>query len=507
MFREAGFEGATDDPAVLNVRGRLLKDRALGAAGKERRRLYLEAADAYSRAAAIHGALYPLINAATLSLLAGRRRQAQRLARKILERGRRGDEEPETPYWRTATQAEALLLLGDVAGAKAAFREAITLAPLAYEDHASTLRQFALILDELGEDKTWLDASRPPRSLYFAGHMGLSSRGGAVERDIRAFIKRERIGFGHGALAAGADILIAEALLEKGAELHLVLPAPKKQFREASVVKFGTGWARRFDGILEDAASVRSIAEGGNPLSPLAIRLASEISMGAAVMQASALMSEAVQLLILENGGKLRANGISDSAGKSWREAGRRQYVMRAPRVRPAARGTIKATRDERCILAVMLRIDLSTMAAGGSAELAAQLGQIFLNKTKPLFAPRWTGEEILISFADVSDAAQAALAAAAALGDSTGWRIAGHYAIVEQLDGPVGDGPYLSGGEIPVLREILRSTPPGAAHVSENFAAALHAGPAKGRPRTEYVGELPSGEVDDPLRLYSLRR
>ena len=70
LFLEGGFELVDDDPAVLSVRGRLLKDRALAAEGAERRRLYLEAAGAYARAGEIGGATYPLINAATLSLLA-----------------------------------------------------------------------------------------------------------------------------------------------------------------------------------------------------------------------------------------------------------------------------------------------------------------------------------------------------------------------------------------------------------------------------------------------------
>jgi len=93
MFRNAGLEGVGDDAAVLSVHGRLLKDRALCAKGAERRRLYRKAADAYARAGAIGGASYPLINAATLSLLAGERKRAQALARQVLERDARGDDD------------------------------------------------------------------------------------------------------------------------------------------------------------------------------------------------------------------------------------------------------------------------------------------------------------------------------------------------------------------------------------------------------------------------------
>jgi len=56
------------------------------------------------------------------------------------------------------------------------------------------------------------------------------------------------------------------------------------------------------------------------------------------------------------------------------------------------------------------------------------------------------------------------------------------------------------------VLAQIVRSTPSGAIHVTEDFAAALYAGAAGKHLRTEYVGELPSDEYPDPVRLFSLK-
>src|SRR5687767_1963548 len=84
LFREAGLEDVADDPAVLSVRGRLLKARALEAEGAARRELYRQAADAYGRAGALSGATYPLINAATLALLSGDAPQARTRALDIM---------------------------------------------------------------------------------------------------------------------------------------------------------------------------------------------------------------------------------------------------------------------------------------------------------------------------------------------------------------------------------------------------------------------------------------
>ncbi len=247
----------------------------------------------YARAGAIGGATYPLINAATLSLLAGKREQSKDLARKLVAQIRAGGDDLETPYYRAATHAEALArCLATSRRAKKALAGAMALAPKAYEDHASTLRQFGLILTALGERQApGSIPGRPPRSLHFAGHMSLSHRNARARKRIAAVIRAERIGFGYGALAAGADILVAEALLEAGAELHLVLPNAKERFRAFSVAGFGKDWALRYDRILHRATSIRCIAGAPEPVFPQAIQLAAEVAMGSAVMQAGMLMT------------------------------------------------------------------------------------------------------------------------------------------------------------------------------------------------------------------------
>ena len=83
VFREAAFDKVCDDPAVLRLRGRLLKDEARGARGVHKRRFYKHAAQSYARAAELGGRTYPLINAASLSLLAGEPGKARGLARSV----------------------------------------------------------------------------------------------------------------------------------------------------------------------------------------------------------------------------------------------------------------------------------------------------------------------------------------------------------------------------------------------------------------------------------------
>ncbi len=81
QFCAAGYDRDEGDPAALTVKGRLLKDHALRASGEDRRRFYLQSADAYQLSAALQPATYPLINAASLSLLSGDRARAEEIAR------------------------------------------------------------------------------------------------------------------------------------------------------------------------------------------------------------------------------------------------------------------------------------------------------------------------------------------------------------------------------------------------------------------------------------------
>ncbi len=478
---------------MLSVRGRLLKDRALRSVGNERRRLYREASRSYARAAEIGGATYPLINAAALSLLAGQGEQARELARQVLERLDGGAGEPDTPYYQEATRAEALLLLGADAEARASLAAAIARAPRAWEDHASTLRQFALILDETGRDKAWLDPMRPPRCLHFAGHMDLAAGAGELADQVRAVLREERVGFGFGALAAGADIVIAEALLDEGAELELVLPGGVPAFRLASAASAGADWARRFDRVLARAA-VRAVGPAGAPPNALSIRLGAEAAMGAAAMHAEILTTEAIQLLILD-AGEAGDAGVSGSIGQAWIGSGRRQRLLRSPRGRSARRGAPAAPPDPAC-LAALIEIQ-------ADAETLPRLAEAIAAGPAPMAAPRWSHGALSVAFARPAEAARAALHIAASLNGRA--RIAGHYGIVHRVEDPFGGPPLLLGPAAMTPASILASVPEGAVHVTQDFAAALHAAGAPGA-RTELVGELPGGDADSALKLYSLQ-
>ncbi len=331
-FLSSGYAERRDDPAALTLKGRLLKDRARRQSGDGRARLYAEAGEAYAAAAALNPATYPLINAASLALLSGDPDRARALAGEVLALIASGAHEPETAYWLAATRAEALLLLDRRREAEDALAAAIVKAPDAWEDHAATLRQFAAILEAQGADAAWLAPYRPPPSLHFSGMMGLGGADRGAREAITEALAAVRPGFAYGALAAGADIVIADVLRELGARLHIVLPCPVAAFAAASVAPFGAAWMPRYESLLADAETVEILGEAESPL-PAAIRLADEVAMGMTLANARLLESTALAIRVADD---------DDGRGSRdpWRATGHRLIALRAGR---AVRAPLRA--------------------------------------------------------------------------------------------------------------------------------------------------------------------
>jgi hypothetical protein len=490
-WRELEAIGHADgaDPRVLNLKGRLLKDRAGQANAHLRGELWSQAAAAYEHAAQGTQASYSLINAATLSLLAQERERSAALARDVLARIEAHPDEPETPYYRAATRAEALLLLDGEAEARAAFADAVALAPKAWEDHASTLRQFTLILEAQGKDSAWLDAHRPPRSLHFGGHMSFDarvSRREHLDETIAAILDEERIGFGYGALAAGADIIVAEALLQRGAELHAVLPGGVEAFAAVSVDPLGKAWRKRFDALVALAASVRPVRPLGTPPDAMTIALADEVAMGAAAMNARRLESHALQLLVVD----------SDPASAAQQEpgqAGWRRRLVAAPREASAgAAAPLPPAPHSRLAI-----LTLAVEASDRLPALAARLAEA----PAPALGPYFTGREIVLAYAEVAEAAGVALRLAREAGAAVG----GHYGVADPVPDPFGSGLRLGGEPAALAWAAAASAPPGTACVTADFALTLAAGQAP--VLAEPVGELDSGVGGGPpVELYALK-
>jgi hypothetical protein len=361
LFEAQGLDQHLGDPKLLTLHGRLLKDHARQCSGEQRDLLFKRARDAYLAAFELGPDTYPLINAASLALFAGDVARSQRLAAQALEMLISNPQEGETPYWREATRSEALLLLGRPKDAEAALVDAVAMLPLAHEDRAATIRQFEWIIAEQQGDARWLEEFRPPSSLHFSGLIGLNPDAPGLREAIAKKIEELKPGYAFGALAAGADIMIAEAATAAGAELHLVLPSSLAGFRASSVEPYGPDWCARFDKLIEQSVSVETLAGAASRIDcPFALRveLANLIAMGLSLRQADSLCSSPHALTITASGEEERPH-IS-----RWLQAGRMIHRIETQRGRGGLTENVSLPEQELGAVMLVKQCDHAILAS-----------------------------------------------------------------------------------------------------------------------------------------------
>jgi len=307
---------------IMSLGGRLSKDLYLSSSGQTALNHARESADKYERAFQDTQGYYSGINAATMAFLADMpwdivKSRVSKILELLPETKNLSSEEH---YFMEATRAECLLLLGHLTAAKEALRNAIEFDPLNYPAHASTLKQFRLIIDKRATDSSWLATFEPPRAIHFAGHIWEHSNNSQDKLPTRLSdaIQSSDIGFAYGALAAGADILIAEALLAEGVELNLILPTDLDSFIEQSVQPFGEAWVTKFHVCVEQSHSVTLLPKDENSSFEARTLLAAHMAMGQAILRGETLNVKPLQLLV--NDPNLQ-NSLTAGHKSDWAEA------------------------------------------------------------------------------------------------------------------------------------------------------------------------------------------
>jgi len=170
LFAAYGLDRSTD-PHERAIGARLLKDRALAAPpGEGRQRALAKAHDAYHAIYLESGDSFPGINAATLALLAGDAAQSEALARALLD-------DPAVAaaqdYYKAATRAEALLLLGRTTEVTETLASETIRGSGDYGGRSTTMRQLAMIAAHLGMDEPARAALLAPLAPAQAGSQDL----------------------------------------------------------------------------------------------------------------------------------------------------------------------------------------------------------------------------------------------------------------------------------------------------------------------------------------------
>jgi len=533
LYRELGLEGRQETD-IPELEARLLKDVALSAPdGPPRVQLLLAAAEKYEAVYRRSGHYYPGINVANLLLLAGQPERSATIARRIAaELTAMPAAAGEEKFWAAATLVEAHVIGGDMAAA----RRALPAAHAASEgDHAllSTAARSihnACLAKKLPVD--WLRAIWPPAVIHYAGHIiaapGASGRfpataEAAVAARIAELLAERNVGFGYGSLAAGADILFAEALLARRAQLHVLLPFRLDDFIRESVQSAGQQWIKRFEACLANAKSVRYATEDEYLGDDTLYVYCSRLGMGLAVLASQHLFAPIEQIAVWD---RTPAAGNAGTAidVEIWRETGRPQTIIPIAskrRSKPPVSPSRPASNSRRSARA-MLFGDLRGFSKLTDRELpiyvTAVLGAIEhvrqAHRNKVLLANTW-GDGLFMVFQRANDAAECALALQAALSRldfaalglsmPLSLRIGGHLGPVYETLDPVLGHTNFFGAHVTRAAHIEPVTPPGCVYVTETFAAAL----ALEHSETfacDYVGMTKAAKGYGSLRMFLLR-
>jgi hypothetical protein len=518
--------GRSEAEDVAALAARIAKDLALAAGGAERAELAASARDLYQAIFDMTGGYYPAINAATLSLVAGDQERARELARVVLGLL---DGEPDDSYYAAATAGEAQLLLGDLAAARAALERAAALHAGDHSALATTRRQLRLISELSGAGSELLPLLAGPGVVHFCGHR--IAAGGRfppeaeaeVTERIAAEVAREPPGYAWGALASGADILWAEALLASGAELHVVLPFSREEFVEASVAAAGGRWIERFDACIDAAASLTFATDASYGGDDVLFRYGTELAMGLALLRARYLDAGVRQLAVWDGQPALgRAGTAIDVA--TWRRTGRAATVIAPPGDAPPPPPREPASGPERGrVVRAMLFADVKGFSAlaDEQAVLFAEhvLGSLarVLDRYDDTIEHRnsW-GDAIYVVLDSPLAAAECALALqeaiaqldlrAAGLPPELALRMGAHVGPVFPVHDPVIGMRGFMGAHVSRTARIEPVTPPGAVYVTEPFAALLEFEPGSGL-ACNYVGHMPAAKGYGRLRMYRLQR
>ena len=394
----------------------------------------------------------------------------------------------------------------------------------------TTRRQLALICDAKGMPRDVLAALGGPGVINYLGHMiaGAGARGSfpaeleaEVAARIAAYLDEHPVGVAYGALASGADILFAEALLERGAALHVVLPFPRDRFREVSVAGAGADWAARFDRCLDRARSVRTAIEDDTVGMAEQFAYGARYAMGLAILHARQIGAEVWQAAVWDRQPPEGAAGTSVDVALWRSKGGRTDVIAVAPADGDGIAGEAPdepPSRLERSILfgdfEAAYRLRDQALPAFRKHVLGAIAAVLDRHASELSVRDSW-GQRLCAVFTDSVAAARTALEmqdavaavdlAGLGLPEDIGLRIGGHRGLVmEDLD-PIRGGPVAYGAEMTRALRMEPAIPRGAVYVSETFAASL----ALEAPETfscEYVGHMPAENDEDPWRMFVVR-
>lgn len=215
------------------------------------------------------------VDAATMALLLGDAPAARALAAKVKEVLGANETSHDLPvddrYILLASLGEAHLLLGEGEEALGVYQWARALEGVHYGTVVAALKQIELLREGgVAIPEELSDIIKPPTVVVFTGHAldrpgegphfppGLEA---AVRAEIAKSLDELDAQIGYSMASCGSDLLFIEAMLERGAEVNVVMPFALDDFIANDVRYGGPRWEMRFKNALKLAASVTYATE------------------------------------------------------------------------------------------------------------------------------------------------------------------------------------------------------------------------------------------------------
>jgi class 3 adenylate cyclase len=134
----------------------------------------------------------------------------------------------------------------------------------------------------------------------------------AVAKEIKERVYRCDAQIGISSAACGSDLLFIEAMLEREAEIHVVLPWRKEEFLRTSVaITDDPYWTQKFDQLLKEVTSVTYLSQQSAPGGNLGYVYCSDCMNGMALYRAETIGSDVTPVAVWD--GK-RGDGLGGTS-------------------------------------------------------------------------------------------------------------------------------------------------------------------------------------------------
>jgi len=533
-----------NDGETLGILGRTYKDMAIRSSSLSERKkyfrnaykIYFEAFKLAVKNKNIDDAYYNGINAATLSLVIGKKKKSYELAvtvKKICQKKIKFDSAKNIPvfHWLLATLGESELLLGNFDSAKKIYSKAAEQSNI--RSIGSMRKQARIILKSQGNDINILDCCfNVPTIIAFSGHIidqpnrqtkrfpkELENK---VRKEISQCLEKMNAGISYSSAACGSDIIFLEEMLKRGGEINIILPFDIKSFKKESVdVIPNSDWSKRFDKVLKKAAQVKIIGHHNPEIDIYNYEFANLYIFGSALVRKT-IIDSTLKTMAVWDGKPGDGLGGTASAVEQWQKSNQKFEHIDLKKLLKERSVKYKFKKLKRKIIVTdqtayhtylpMLFADIKGFSKFSEKQLIS-FSENFLKKVSiitskhkaGILSKRTAGDGLFFMFQNLKTACNVALELQSCITE-TDWT---KFGLPEDLSArisldagpcytfknPVINELDFSGNYINRAARIEPITPPGYIYASESFVALSNAEGIK-TVQFDYAGQviLPKG-------------